>query len=95
MNIHQTLEDIQAIAHDYVDSMLVAKSADAGLDPRCGRLYYNDDCIIVNKENGKIFSYYSGFLYVDSKYQTEMGDYIVYLSSCARVAQAISKIKGE
>ncbi len=57
-----------------------------GLDRRAGyRLWINEDCIVVDKDNDRSLQYYGGFEYVDRDYRVEMGDYVIYLSDDERV----------
>jgi hypothetical protein len=61
--------------------------ADAlGLDRRAGyRLFVNEDCIVVSKDDDRTLQYYGGFEYVDKDYRIEMGDYVIYLADDERV----------
>jgi hypothetical protein len=67
----------------------VYASRDIGLDPRCGSIYINEDCIAVDKCRQGTLEYYGGFEYVNKDYRYEMGGYVFYLALDSRVAEHI------
>lgn len=76
---------------EYIEHNMTKVSArDIGLDSRCGCVYINDECIIVNGSTHPI-DYYGGFEYIDSdyRYREVVGDYTIYFAGTERVDACI------
>lgn len=90
-DIHEIIDNINEKMHRKVADMDHASARQLGLDPRCGRMYVNQDCIIVSSESAaRTLEYYGGFEYVDSDSKIRIGDYTIYLRDDERVEEAIT-----
>ena len=88
-NILDLIDDVNERMEKIVRSMDRACGYDElGLDPRAGRVWINDSCIVT--DNPRSLNYYGGFEYVDGEYVQQLGDYTVYLAYADRVQKCIS-----
>ena len=69
------------------DMELVSDAARAGLDPRVGRFWINDECIITT--NIRTMDYYGGFEYVEES--DIVGEYKIYYGYDQRVRDHIDQ----
>jgi hypothetical protein len=87
MSVYSIIESVNDQIFSHVeDNMKKVKAAELGLDPRCGSLYVDDECIGVDASNDRSLQYYGGFEYVDKEYRTEIGGYVFYNRDDSRVA---------
>jgi len=95
-DIYDALDKVSEIAADLMCDMEQIKPEACGLEPRAGyRLYINDECIGIDKDNDRMLQYYGGFEYVDKEYRKELGDYVFYLAEDDRVSGHISMWRGD
>lgn len=96
-DIHEIIDNINEKMDRKVADMDHANARQLGLDPRCGRLYVNQDCIIVSSESAaRTLEYYGGFSYIESEHKVQIGDYTVYLRDNGnRVEEAIDNFYEE
>jgi hypothetical protein len=67
------------------------------LDPRAvpGRMWYNDDILVVpNGSSIRMLNYYGGFEYVAQEERTEYGEYTFFSAEDSRVARLLSVLTG-
>jgi hypothetical protein len=90
MGIHTFIDDINDQARRIVKDMAYVPANELGLDSRAvHRLFVNEDCIVVSKDDDRTLQYYGGFEYVDKNYRIEMCDYVIYLADDDRVREHI------
>jgi len=82
------LDEVQDQVERQVAGMRRVTANELGLDPRCGRAYVDEDCIVVEGDGSSI-NYYGGFEYIDSEDVRKLGDYTVYLATAERVREAL------
>jgi hypothetical protein len=70
---------------------VMCSNAAIGLDERCGRVFIDEECIVVSKYNDPRLQYYGGFEYVDKEFRQVIGDYVVYLNGDERVLGHIER----
>lgn len=94
MSVYTIIEAVSDQVFSHVqDNMKQVKAAELGLDPRCGRLYIDDECIAVDASNDRTLQYYGGFEYVDKDYRTEIGGYVFYSREDDRVAEHMDTLE--
>lgn len=94
-NILSIMNDVQEKMERFVNNdMMRVCASELGLDERCGYVYVNEDCIVVQYNYTRGLEYYGGFEYVDDEYKIRMGDFIVYMNEDDRVADAIAHFIG-
>lgn len=82
------LDEVQDQVERQVAGMRRVTANQLGLDPRCGRAYVDEDCIVVEGD-GRSFNYYGGFEYIDADDVRKVGDYTIYLATAERVMEAL------
>jgi len=82
------VDEVQDMVERQVQGMRRVGAHELGLDPRCGRAYVDEDCIVVEGD-GRSFNYYGGFEYIDAEDIRKVGDYTIYLSTADRVMEAL------
>lgn len=92
-SIYDFIEDLNEKMERRVFDMnsLMCSSKDIGLDARCGRIFIDEECIIVSKNNRRQIDYYGGFEYVDKEFIQEIGNYVIYLNGDERVLGHIER----
>jgi hypothetical protein len=85
------LDEVQDQVERQVAGMRRVTANELGLDPRCGRAYVDEDCIVVEGD-GRSFNYYGGFEYIDSEDVRKLGDYTIYLATASRVQDALESL---
>ena len=94
-NILLIMNGVQEKMELFVNNeMMRVCASELGLDERCGYVYVNEDCIVVQYNYTRGLEYYGGFEYVDDEYKIRMGDFIVYMNEDDRVADAIAHFIG-
>lgn len=89
-NVYNLIDEINQKMIDFVVNMEQIEASDVGLDPRCGYININEDCIIVPLFSDRVLQYYGGFEYVSKEYRQPMGEYVIYLGEDDRVRGYIS-----
>lgn len=89
--IYAVLDECNQKIEELVNEMKAALPGEIGLDPRCGVVYVNDDCIIVPKHKDATIQYYGGFEYVDKDFRHAIGDYVIYLAVDDRISGHIDR----
>ena len=82
------LDEVQDQVERQVAGMRRVTANELGLDPRCGRAYVDEDCIVVEGD-GRSINYYGGFEYIDNEDVRKVGDYVIYLATAERVREAL------
>lgn len=82
------LDEVQDQVERQVQGMRRVTALELGLDPRCGRAYVDEDCIVVEGD-GRSFNYYGGFEYIDESDVRRVGDYVIYLATADRVMECL------
>lgn len=92
-SIYDFLDDVNEKMERRVFDMnsVYCSRTNIGLDERCGRIFIDEECIIVPKSNRRVIDYYGGFEYVDKEFIQEIGDYVVYLNGDERVLGHIER----
>jgi hypothetical protein len=89
-NILSIINGVQEKMERFVNNdMMRVCASELGLDERCGYVYVNEDCIIVEQCFAQRLDYYGGFEYVDKDSKSRIGDFVVYMDEDDRVARAI------
>ena len=83
------MDEVQDMVERQVQGLRRVGASDLGLDPRCGRAYIDEDCIVVDAGNARSFDYYGGFEYIAEEDKRVLGDYVVYLATSDRVMEAL------
>lgn len=95
-SVFDLIDDVETKTRRFVnDNMDMVPASDCGLDPRCGRLFVNDEGIAVNKANDRGLQYYGGFEYVDKDYRFELGDFVFYSVDDDRVRDHVETFFAE
>ena len=90
-NILSIINGFQEKMERFVNNdMMRVCASELGLDERCGYVYVNDDCIIVEQCFAQRLDYYGGFEYVDNDFKLRIGDFVVYMNEDNRVLEAIA-----
>lgn len=97
-DIQMIVDQLEDQLRNQLDECPCVKADELGLDPRCGRAFVGDDCLIVESNYQRTFDYYGGFEYVDKEMIQPVGRYVVYYAghdddSC-RVREAINMYNG-
>lgn len=93
MSIDGLIDQVSTIVERYVDEEMTEVFAcrDIGLDPRCGMVYINEECIAVDKSRRGTVDYYGGLEYVRKDCVYEMGGYVFYLAEDDRILEHIDR----
>ena len=83
------VEEVEDLVERQVQGMRRVTASELGLDPRCGRAYVDEDCIVVDEANARCFNYYGGFEYIDDGDVRKVGQYVVYLATADRVMECL------
>ena len=90
-SIEDIINDVNDAIENYIDKNMVrVQAGDAGLDSRCGYLFLNRDCLIVNVNNDPTLKYYGGFEYIESWSRSEVGNYVIYNAADNRVWDCVN-----
>lgn len=93
MSVLDLIEDFNEQMNEHLQHMRYVHVTELGLDQRAAhRVWVDDDCIIVLKQEDRSMQYYGGFEYVDKDYRTEVGDYVVYFADDDRVRGHIDRL---
>lgn len=85
------LDEVQDQVERQVQGMRRVSAVELGLDPRCGRAYVDEDCIVVEGD-GRSINYYGGFEYIDECDVRRVGDYVIYLATANRVQECLETL---
>lgn len=93
MSIYDFIDDLNEKMERRIFDMNSCNCYDTkiGLDGRCGRIYLDEECIIIEKSRRGNLDYYGGFEYVDKDFIQEIGDYVIYLNGDERVLGHIER----
>jgi hypothetical protein len=95
-SVFDLIEDVESKTRRFVnDNMDLVPASDLGLDPRCGRLFVNDEGIAVSKDSDRSLQYYGGFEYVDKDYRHELGEFVFYSVDDDRVREHVETFFNE
>jgi hypothetical protein len=95
-SVFDLIDDVETKTRRFVnDNMDLVPASDLGLDPRCGRLFVNDEGIAVSKDSDRSLQYYGGFEYVDKDYRFELGDFVFYSVDDNRVREHVETFFNE
>ena len=85
MSIYDLVDNINEKVYRMVQDMECVRASELGLDDRCGMLFINEECIIIDKQSRGRLEYYGGFEYCDKDFVQAIGDYVIYLNGDSRV----------
>lgn len=89
-SIHDYIDEVNDQMRARVADMRYVPADELGLDRRAAyRLWYDEDCIIVDKNSDRTLQYYGGFEYIEKEFRFEIGDYVVYLRDDDRVDRCL------
>ena len=96
MDIDTLFYKVEALCEDYFRSWEEASAEKLGLDPRShyGSLLYSREGIAVQGSTRSL-DYYGGFEYVKGDDRRQIGDWMIYLSSCRRVRGHLQRVLEE
>jgi hypothetical protein len=95
-SVFDLIDDVETKTRRFVnDNMDLVPASDLGLDPRCGRLFVNDEGIAVSKDSDRSLQYYGGFEYVDKDYRHELGEFVFYSVDDDRVREHVETFFNE
>ena len=95
-SVFDLIDDVETKTRRFVnDNMDLVPASDLGLDPRCGRLFVNDEGIAVSKDSDRSLQYYGGFEYVDKDYRHELGEFVFYSVDDNRVREHVETFFNE
>lgn len=86
------INNVRDLVDSYMMGLKEYQAKDMGLDPRCGRLYADEEHIVVDKSRDGTLQYYGGFEYIDKENRIEVGDYVFYSANDSRVNNCLSKV---
>jgi len=87
-DVADLLDSVQEVVERHIQGMRKVSATELGLDARCGMAWCDEDCIVTYR--GSRFDYYGGFEYIKGdEDRREIGDYVFYMSSSTRVADAL------
>jgi len=94
MNLHDTIDNVNGIADDYVAELRRVRPEQLGLDPRAGyRMYADEEAVAVRTDDIRTLNYYGGFEYVDAHDIKVLGEYTFFMSNSNRVQECLDYLE--